>query len=126
MLLWGLALVAAVTVLGGLIGWLVSGPPGLTGALVGGVLTAIFLGVSVLTMFLGRNLSLTGIAGALGVGFLFKAFLFMIVISRLAEMDGIDGTIAFFTIVVAVLGTSILDAVLLQKARIPYVDPQAR
>lgn len=125
MLLWGLLLVAGVTILGSAAGWLVAGGPGVSGALIGGLITAIFLGVSVLTMFLGRKLSLTGIAGALGVGFLFKAFIFMIVISRLARLQGIDGTVTFFTIVAAVLGTSLLDAALLQKARIPYVDPEA-
>ena len=77
-------------------------------------------------MYLGRNMGLTAIAGFLGIGFLFKAFIFMIVIWRIKDATWLDGTIAFFTIVVAVIGSSLVEAITVVKGRVPYVDPEAR
>jgi hypothetical protein len=42
--------------------------------------------------------------GSSAIGFLFKAFIFMIVIWRIKDATWLDGTVAFFTIVVAVIG----------------------
>lgn len=122
----GAILVVAVTILGGLVGMIFAGQQGLNGALVGGGLAAIFLLISLVIMYIGRSWDLTVIAGALGVGFLFKAFIFMIVIWRIKDATWLDGTTAFFTIVAAVLGTSLIDAITVTRARVPTVDPEAR
>lgn len=122
----GILLVLVVAALGMGIGALVAGPKGFAGGAVGGGLAAVFIIVTLVIMYFGRNLGLTTIAGLLGVGFLFKAFIFMIVIWRVKDALWLDGTVAFFTIVLAVLGSSIVEAVTVVKARVPYVDPQAR
>ncbi|MFB9777689.1 hypothetical protein [Brevibacterium otitidis] len=126
LLVRGAILVLAVTIVGGLLGMLFAGQQGLNGALVGGGLAAVFLLISLAIMYIGRSWNLTVIAGALGVGFLFKAFIFMIVIWRIKDAAWLDGTTAFFTIVAAVIGTSLLDAITVTRARIPTVDPEAR
>lgn len=126
LLIRGAILVVAVTILGGLLGMLFAGQQGLNGALVGGGLAAVFLLVSLVIMYIGRSWDLTIIAGALGVGFLFKAFIFMIVIWRIKDAAWLDGTTAFLTIVAAVLGTSLIDAITVTRARVPTVDPEAR
>lgn len=64
-------------------------------------------------------MGLTTIAGLLGVGFLFKAFIFMIVIWRIKDATWLDGTVAFFTIVVAVIGSSLVEAITVVKGRVP-------
>src|SRR5699024_481994 len=81
--------------------------------------------ITLVIMYFGRNLGLTTVAGLLGVGFLFKAFIFMIVIWRIKDAAWLDGTVAFLTIVVAVLGTSIVEAITVVKGRVPHVDPEA-
>jgi hypothetical protein len=125
LLIRGIILVLVVAALGMGIGWLVSGSTGLLGGAVGGGLAAVFIIVTLVIMYLGRNMGLTTIAGLLGVGFLFKAFIFMIVIWRIKDATWLDGTVAFFTIVVAVLSTSIVEALTVVKGRVPYVDPDA-
>ncbi|WP_240372128.1 hypothetical protein [Brevibacterium zhoupengii] len=125
MLVRGIILVVAVGVLGMGIGYLVSGPEGLNGGAVGGGLAAVFIIITLVIMYAGRNMGLTAISGFLGIGFLFKAFIFMIVIWRLKDAAWLDGNVAFFTIVVAVLGSSVVEAVTVAKARVPYVDPEA-
>lgn len=124
-LLTGVALIAVVAGLGALIGYLVAGLPGVWGALVGGGLTAAFVGISAVVMYLGRNWSVTMLAGGLGLGFALKVLLFMLVVPRLAAQETIYGPVAFFTIVAAVIGSTALEAMMFQKARIPYVDPDA-
>lgn len=126
MLVRGVILVIGVAVLGMGIGWLVSGTTGLIGGAVGGGLAAVFIIVTLVIMYFGRNMGLTAIAGFLGIGFLFKAFIFMIVIWRIKDADWLDGTVAFFTIVAAVIGSSLVEALTVIKARVPYVDPEAK
>ncbi|GAA2088566.1 hypothetical protein [Brevibacterium salitolerans] len=126
LLVRGSLLVLAILVLGGGAGWLFVGREGLYGGLVGGGIAAVFLLVSFVVVYLGRNLSMQMLAGALGIGFLFKAFLFMILISRLAGAPWLHGTTAFLTIVAAVIATSLLDVLTVARARIPYADPEAR
>lgn len=125
MLVRGVILVLAVAVLGMGIGWLVSGTTGLIGGAVGGGLAAVFIIITLVIMYFGRNMGLTAIAGSLGIGFLFKAFIFMIVIWKIKDAVWLDGSVAFFTIVVAVLGSSLVEALTVVKGRVPYVDPDA-
>ena len=125
MLVRGIILVVAVAVLGMGIGYLVSGAEGLNGGAVGGGLAAVFIIITLIIMYAGRNMGLTAIAGFLGIGFLFKAFIFMLVIWRLKDAAWLDGNVAFFTIVVAVIGSSLVEALPVAKARVPYVDPEA-
>ncbi|TGD38989.1 hypothetical protein [Brevibacterium aurantiacum] len=125
MLVRGIILVVAVAVLGMGMGYLVSGAEGLNGGAVGGGLAAVFIIITLVIMYAGRNMGLTAIAGFLGIGFLFKAFIFMLVIWRLKDAAWLDGNVAFFTIVVAVIGSSLVEALTVAKARVPYVDPEA-
>ncbi|MDN5805693.1 MAG: hypothetical protein L0I80_07085 [Brevibacterium sp.] len=126
MLVRGIILVVAVAVLGMGVGYLVAGTEGRNGGAVGGGLAAVFIIITLVIMYVGRNMGLTAIAGFLGMGFLFKAFIFMIVIWRLKDATWLDGTVAFFTIVVAVIGSSLVEALTVVKGRVPYVDPDAK
>ena len=126
LLIRGIVLVLVVAALGMGLGWLISGTTGLVGGAVGGGLAAVFIIITLVIMYFGRNLGLTTVAGLLGVGFLFKAFIFMIVIWRIKDATWLDGTVAFFTIVVAVIGSSLVEAITVVKGRVPYVDPEAR
>ncbi|WP_350271234.1 hypothetical protein AAFP32_07175 [Brevibacterium sp. CBA3109] len=126
MLIRGAILVVAVAVLGMGIGYLVSDFKGLNGGAVGGGLAAVFIIITLVIMYAGRNMGLTAIAGFLGMGFLFKAFIFMIVIWRLKDAIWLDGTVAFFTIVAAVIGSSLVEGLTVVKGRVPYVDPDAK
>ncbi|WP_209325102.1 hypothetical protein [Brevibacterium renqingii] len=126
LLIRGIVLVLVVAALGMGIGWLAADTTGLVGGAVGGGLAAVFIVITLVIMYIGRNMGLTTIAGLLGVGFLFKAFIFMIVIWRIKDATWLDGTVAFLTIVVAVLSTSIVEAVTVVRGRVPYVDPEAK
>ncbi len=115
--------IAAVALL---VGWFAAGSRGLAGAGIGALLAAVFVLISAVIMYFGRNASLTVVGGLLGIGFAFKAFVFMIIVWRIRDADWLSGPVAFFTIVAAVIATSVLEVITVMKARIPYVDPEAR
>ena len=93
-LVLGSSLIAAIAMIGGLVGFLVAGLAGLTSSLIGAGLTLVF------------------------GGWLVKVIGFVLVIGSLKGADFINGPVLFFTLVAAILGTLAVDSILVLKARI--------
>jgi hypothetical protein len=117
----GSALIGAIAVIGGLLGFLVAGAAGLTSALIGAALTLVFVTMTALSIWLGGKLPLGGFFGIVLGGWLIKIVGFALVIASLKGADFINGPVLFFTLVAAILGTLALDSVLVLKARIPVI-----
>lgn len=117
----GSALIAAIAVIGGLVGFIVAGTNGLTSALIGAALTLVFVSLTALSVWFGSKLALGGFFGMVLGGWLLKIIGFAFLIAALKDADFINGPVLFFTLVAAILGSLAVDSVAVLKARIPVI-----
>lgn len=118
----GAALIGAIAVVGGAIGYLAVGVNGLYSALIGASLALVFVSLTALSILIGGKLPLGGFFGVVMGGWLVKLVGFIVAIKLLATADFIAGPVLFFTIVASVLGTLALDAVVVMRSRIPTFE----
>jgi uncharacterized membrane protein YeaQ/YmgE (transglycosylase-associated protein family) len=124
---YGAVVAAVVAVAGGVLGYLVAGVPGLLGALVGAGLSAVFLGLTTVSMLIAGRVTRGDstnplfyaiVLGVVGV----KLVLFLVLALWLRGQTWMDPAAFAFTAIAAVIGSLIADAVALTRARVPYVD----
>lgn len=118
----GSALIGAIAILGSGIGFLAAGLPGLLGALAGAGIALIFVSLTALSVLVGSKLSLGAFYGIVLGGWLLKMVLFMIAISVLRSIEGLNGVAIFATLVASILGSLAVDAYVVTKSKIPAVS----
>jgi hypothetical protein len=114
----GLLLVLAIAVLGGGVGLLVAGVNGLLSGLIGAALALLFSTMTALSVKFGGKLSLGGFFGVVLGGWIFKMVLFIAIVAALRGANFIDGPVFFFTLVASILGTLVIDSLIVMKSRI--------
>ena len=125
-LLYGGILAAAILVVGSVVGFLVAGLPGLTSAVIGALLAAVFMGLTAASVLLANRLAPNGTNLGLyfgiiaGVWFL-KLAAFLVVALVLHSQPWLNPYLFFGAVVIAVMGSLILDGVALGKTRLSYV-----
>jgi hypothetical protein len=124
---YGTLLAAVIAVVGGALGFLFVGVDGLVSALIGAAMAVLFLGVTAASILFANRVSgadmLNPAYFAIVMGAWFLKFLvFLILVFVLKDQAWIDGTVLFLTLVAAVLGTLVVDLVVIARSRIPYVS----
>jgi hypothetical protein len=122
----GALLVAGITMIGSLVGYLLAGTSGILAALAGGLAAFIFTGLTALSLLLGAKLNLGGFLGVVLGGWLLKMVLFLVLFRVLNGADWLSKEarpIVFFTVVAAVIGGLVLDTLVVTKARL---SPQVK
>ena len=114
----GLLLVIAIAVIGGGVGLLVAGVSGLLSGLIGAALALLFSTMTALSVKFGGKLSLGGFFGVVLGGWIFKMVLFIAIVAALRGANFIDGPVFFFTLVASILGTLVIDSLIVLKSRI--------
>lgn len=128
---YGALLAAAIAVVMGVVGGLVAGGPGIAGALVGTGMALVFLGITAASIlianrFTGSDLFVGAFFGIVLGSWLVKFVLFIILSLVLKGQPWIDPTILFISIVVGVVGSLLVDVIVVARSRLPYVsDPAA-
>lgn len=115
-------LVAAIALVGGLIGWMTSGPNGLFSALIGAGLAFAFVSLTAVSVLIGGRLPLGGFFGVVLGTWLLKIVGFGLAVVWLRQLEFINGPTLFFTLVASVLGTLTIDALVVIKSRVPTVS----
>ena len=114
----GVMLVLAIAVIGGGVGFLVAGANGLMSGFIGAGLALLFSTMTALSVKFGGKLSLGGFFGVVLGGWIFKMVLFIAIVAGLRGADFIDGPVFFFTLVASILGTLVIDSLIVMKSRI--------
>lgn len=113
---------AALAVLGGIIGFLVAGPSGLVSALLGAVMAAVFLGITAVSILLASRYDIAAFFGIVMGAWLLKFVLFIVLALVLRDQPWVQPAVLFLTLVVGIIGTLVIDVVIVSKSRLPYVS----
>ena len=124
---WGGFLALAIAVIGGVIGFLTAGTPGLVSAVVGTIMSILFMGITAGSIILALRISggPDGIGVFFGIvmgGWLIKFVVFFIIIFALKGQQWVEPMVLFITIVAGVLGSLVIDVVVVAKSRVGYVS----
>lgn len=124
---WGGILALVIAVIGGTIGYLSAGTPGLVSALLGTVMSILFMGITAGSIILALKVASDPAAigtffGIVMGGWLIKFVVFFIIIFALKGQPWIEPTVLFITIVVGVLGSLVIDVIIIAKSRMSYVS----
>lgn len=119
---YSLLLVGVIAIAGGLIGFLVSGVNGLVSALIGATIAFLFSIMTIISVFFGSKLDITGFYAVVLGGWLVKIVIFGIILVALRGAEFIDGPVLFATVVLTIMGTLAVDSLAALRARMPAVD----
>jgi hypothetical protein len=126
-LLYGAIVAVAVAVVAGTIGWFTSGLPGLLGGLLGAALSAVFLGLTAVSILIAGRVT-RGDPGnpvffviVLSVWVL-KFIVFVLAAILMRAWDAVDPVVFFWAVIAAVVGTLGGDVVAMARTRMPYVS----
>jgi chromate transport protein ChrA len=116
-----LALAVALP-LASLVGWLVDGWDGVFGALLGLLLPALFLGVTVAVALLTARRSPQVMGAAIVFSWLVKMVVLIAVMSLLGGLDGWSRSVFTVTFLLGVAGWLLGEAYVVTRSRVTYVD----
>jgi hypothetical protein len=124
---WGGLFALGLAIVAGTVGYLVAGLPGLWGGLLGAGLAFVFLGLTAGSIILGQRLTADDPGSPLFFGvvlgaWLLKLIVFFIFMFWLRGQDWLDPWVFFLSVIVAVLGSLVVDVIAFQRSRTPYVD----
>lgn len=129
-LTYGAVLAGAIAVVGGVLGFIFAGPEGLVSALIGTGMAFVFLGITAASILLAQRVTDSDFLkpaffGIVLGGWLLKFILFLVLVFLLREQPWINPVVLFLSIVIGVLGSLVVDLLVLSRARIPYVDERS-
>lgn len=124
---YGLVLTAILLVAGGGIGYLVAGTPGMLSGVIGGVLTAAFMGLTagsiLLAIRITRGDSTSPAFYGIVLGTLVvKIVVFIVLIVVLRGQEWLQPAVLGVSMLAAVIGSLTVDVLAFVRARVPYVD----
>lgn len=126
-LIWGAAVTALIAVVGGVVGLFVDGSRGLVSALLGAVVALIFLSVTAVSILLANRKMGSDLfvpiffAGVMG-GWLVKFVVFLVLAWAVKQQEWVNDTIFFLAVIAGVIGSLVVDGIVVAKVRVPYAS----
>lgn len=130
-LLYGALLALAIAVVGAILGGVFAGTPGILSALVGTGMALVFLGVTAASIlfanrFMGSELFVGAFFGIVLGSWLVKFALFIVLSLVLKNQPWIDPLVLFLSIVAGIVGSLVVDVVVVTRSRMPYASDVAQ
>lgn len=126
-LLYGGVLAVLIAVVGGVIGYLTFGGVGVVSALMGTAMAVVFMIITVASILLATRLA--GTPPSLGVffgvvmgGWVLKFVVFLVLVFVLKDQPWINPVVLFLSIVAGVVGSLVVDLVVIARSRMSYVS----
>ncbi|AGW42019.1 hypothetical protein O159_20240 [Leifsonia xyli subsp. cynodontis DSM 46306] len=124
---YGLLLAAVIAVFGMALGGIGAGWIGVTSALIGTAMAAVFLSVTALSIlianrFIASDLFVGLFFGIVLGGWIVKFVLFLVLAIVLRDQPWIDPVVLFLSLIAGVIGSLAIDVVVVARSRIPYVS----
>ncbi len=121
-LIQGAILTTLIALVGGALAFWAVGLPGFYSALIGSAIALTFTSLTAIAVWVGGKLPLGGFYGLVLGGWLAKVIAFVLILSVLNRVEGLNRPTIFFTIVASVLGGLAIDAVAVLRSRVPVVQ----
>ena len=123
---WPAIAIGILAVAGAVVGYLVSGIPGMTSGLLGAAMWLVFLALTSISIQVAINATKNDpgspVFFAIVLGsWVLKLVLFVVLSIWLRSQPWLDPTVFFVTVIIAVVGSLVFDVIAFQHARVPYV-----
>ncbi|GAB3123747.1 hypothetical protein [Glaciibacter psychrotolerans] len=126
-LIYGSVLSLAIAVVGAIVGGLVAGGTGVVSALVGTAMAVVFMGITAASLllankFAGSEAAIGAFFGIVMGGWLLKFVVFLVLVVLLKGQPWVDPTVLFLSIIAGVVGSLVVDVVVIMKSRMTYTS----
>ncbi|SFS00282.1 hypothetical protein SAMN04487846_1362 [Microbacterium sp. cf046] len=123
---WPAIAIGILAVVGGVVGYLVSGVSGLVSGLLGAAMWLVFLALTSISIQVATRATKDDPGSPLFFGivlgsWVLKLVLFVVLSIWLRAQPWLDPTVFFVTVIIAVVGSLVFDVIAFQRARVPYV-----
>lgn len=124
---YGILLAIAIAVVAGVLGGVFAGIPGVASALVGTAMAVLFMGITagsilLANRFAGSSAFIGAFFGIVMGAWLVKLVLFIVLVIVLKGQPWINPSVMFFSIIAGVIGSLVVDVLVVMKSRMPYVS----
>lgn len=126
-LIYGSYLALGIAIVGAILGWIFAGGPGVISALIGTAMALVFMGVTACSLlvanrYAGSEAAIGGFFGIVMGGWLLKFIVFIVLVFLLKDQAWLNNVVLFLSIIAGVVGSLVVDVVVLAKSRVPYVS----
>lgn len=125
--IWGAFLALGIAVVGSIAGLIADGGRGVLSALIGAALAFVFLALTAVSILIATRLTAGDVlnpaffAIVLG-GWILKFVVFLVIVFLLKDQPWVNPVVLFLTIVASVVGSLVIDMVVIARSRMPYVS----
>lgn len=124
---WGGILALVLGLVGGTIGWFTDSSRGLVSALIGTGIAVVFLSITAISILIANRYSKSDLFvplffGIVMGGWILKFVIFIVLALILRQQPWVNGLVLFLSIVAGVIGSLVVDAIVVMKSRLPYAS----